>query len=131
MGHFRGIIRRTCCSIPFYRECCQAQHRIYVRLNTEYTSGSTQNIRQAQHRIYVRLNTEYTVEPRSPMGQKKVSLLVRCPHFRGWNGCKSGTNWGVLFKYVSSVQECPHREWFHCIDTYFQSYVCCGIGRCP
>ena len=27
-----------------------------------------------------------TVEPlqlRTPMGQKKVSLLVRCPHFRG------------------------------------------------
>ena len=69
----------------------QAQHRIYVRLNTEYTSGSTQNIRQAQHRIYA-------VEPRSPIGQKKVSSLVRCPHFRGWNGCKSGTNWGVLFR---------------------------------
>ena len=23
----------------------------------------------------------------------KVSCLVRCPHFRGWNACKSGT-WG-------------------------------------
>ena len=49
------------------------------------------------------------------MGQKKVLVLVRvrCPHFRG---CKSGT-WGgksVLFREVSSVQECP-LEGFHCI----------------
>ena len=29
----------------------------------------------------------------TPMGQKKASLLVRCPHFRGLNACKSGT-WG-------------------------------------
>ena len=28
---------------------------------------------------------------RTPMGQKKASLLVRCPNFRG---CKSGT-WGA------------------------------------
>ena len=45
-------------------------------------------------------NTQWKI-----MGQKKVSLLVRCPLFKA---CKSGT-WGgksVLFREVSSVQEC-------------------------
>ena len=28
-----------------------------------------------------------------PMGQKKVSILVRCPHFRGWIACKN-CSWG-------------------------------------
>ena len=40
---------------------------------------------------------------RAPMGQKKVSLLVRCPHF---NACKSGTvyTWGGK---VSCLERCP------------------------
>ena len=37
------------------------------------------------------------------MGQKKVSFTERCPHF---NGCKGK---GVLFREVSSVQECPYK----------------------
>ena len=50
---------------------------------------------------------EYTVEPLSnpdTNGAEEVSLLVRCPRFRGRNACKSGT-WGgkcVLFRDVLS-----------------------------
>ena len=48
------------------------------------------------------------------MGQKKVSILVKCPmiisevevHAR----VVLGVGKGVLFREVSSVQECPHRE---------------------
>ena len=47
------------------------------------------------------------------MRQKKVSLLARCPiisevemHARG----VLGVGKGVLFREVSSVQACPHRE---------------------
>ena len=42
---------------------------------------------------------------RTPMGQIKVSSLVRCPHFRGLNACKSGT-WGG--KKLSCLERCPH-----------------------
>ena len=45
------------------------------------------------------------------MGQKKVFSLVRCPQFRCQNACKS-VAWGgkgVLFREMSSIQECPHR----------------------
>ena len=52
----------------------------------------------------------------TPIGQKKVSLLVRCLHFRGRNACKSGS-WGgvksVLFREVSSFPGCPYRELYH------------------
>ena len=46
------------------------------------------------------------------MEQKKVSLLVRCPHFRGCMHARVvlGVGKDVLFREVSSVQECPHRE---------------------
>ena len=42
------------------------------------------------HTVY---NTSGTSPIQTPMGQKKVSLLVKCPHFRGRNARKSGT-WG-------------------------------------
>ena len=49
-------------------------------------------------RVYDHLHVEifmyvYTVEPsliQTPLGQKKVSLLVRCPDFRGCNVHKQG-----------------------------------------
>ena len=48
------------------------------------------------------------------MGQKKVSILVRCPYFRGYIACKN-CSWG---KKVSLLERCPHwavlREEFHC-----------------
>ena len=56
---------------------------------------------------------------RTPLGQKKVSRLVRCPDFRGFKNCTQ--TWylevqkGVLFIEVSSFQGvlirgfyCPH-----------------------
>ena len=51
------------------------------------------------------------------MGQKKVSLIVRYPHFEMHTRVVH-LGWEVLFREVSSVQECPHRERgrerFHC-----------------
>ena len=47
------------------------------------------------------------------MGQNKVSLLARCPHFSEVEmhaRVVLGVGKGVLFREVSSVQECPHRE---------------------
>ena len=40
-------------------------------------------------------------------GAEEVPLLVRCPHFRGM---QVGVGKCVLFREVSSTQECPHRE---------------------
>ena len=38
----------------------------------------------------------------TPMGQKKVSLLVRCPHFEMHARVVLGLGKGVLFREVSS-----------------------------
>ena len=43
------------------------------------------------------------------MGQKDVSLLVRCPHFQRLKCTQEGWK-SVRFREVSSVQECPRRE---------------------
>ena len=42
--------------------------------------GTTHHLRHWQNHWYVQWNLSLI---RTPMGQKKVSLLVRCPRFRG------------------------------------------------
>ena len=58
------------------------------------------------------LHIELNLLIRTLLGQKKVSLLVRCPDFRGCNVHKWGV-WDtakcVLFIEVSLFQGCP--EW--------------------
>ena len=44
---------------------------------------------------------------RTPLGQTKVSLLVRCPDFRGCDVHKQETAKCVLFIEVSLFQGCP------------------------
>ena len=43
------------------------------------------------------------------LGKEKVSLLVRCPHFRGKLHARTvlGEIKGVLIREVSSFQGCP------------------------
>ena len=45
-----------------------------------------------------------------PAVREKVSLLVRCPHFEMHARVVLGVGKGVLFREVSSVQECPHNQ---------------------
>ena len=49
---------------------------------------------------------------RIPLGQSKMSLIERCPHFRGcfkYTNDVFGTEKSVLFMEVSSIQGCPYR----------------------
>ena len=43
---------------------------------------------------------------RTPMGQKKVSILVRCPYFRGLLNCMQELLLGK--EKVSLLERCPH-----------------------
>ena len=56
----------------------------YVQETVSYT------YKTIQHLYYTYSGTSLI---RTPMGQKKVSLLVRCPHFRVEMHARSGT-WG-------------------------------------
>ena len=41
----------------------------------------------------------------TPMGQKKLSILVRCPYFGGWIACKN-CSWGK--EKTTLLERCPH-----------------------
>ena len=54
------------------------------------------------------------METGHPLGQKEVSLLVRCPDFRGCNVHKQGV-WDSKMCPVSSLQGVLNKRGFHCI----------------
>ena len=62
----------------------------------------------------------------TPTGQKKVSIVSEVSSFQR---LKCMQEWYLGWEKVSSIQECPYREWFYILCTVYSIQDSCTIVR--